>query len=78
MKKTPLTPEEIKEASDLFFEAFDIVSTRMPQGSTIEDTIKCMEHINKVASKLRQDKEAETRDKRFGFSPTELNHKLQL
>ena len=45
MKKTPLTPEEIKEASDLFFEAFDIVSTRMPQGSTIEDTIKCMEHI---------------------------------
>lgn len=70
MKKTPLTPEEINKASDLFFEAFNIVSARMPEGSTIEDTIKCMEQVNKVASKLRQDKEAKIRDERFGFAPT--------
>ena len=68
MNKTPLTPEEINEASDLFFEAFDIVSSRMPKESTVEDTIKCMEQVNKVASKLRQDLEAKLRDERFGFN----------
>ena len=68
MNKTPLTPKEIQEASDLFFEAFDIVSSRMPKESTVEDTIKCMEQVNKVASKLRQDLEAKLRDERFGFN----------
>ena len=68
MNKTPLTPEEINEASDLFFETFNIVSSRMPKESTVEDTIKCMEQVNKVASKLRQDLEAKLRDERFGFN----------
>ena len=74
MNKTPLTPKEIQEASDLFFEAFDIVSSRMPKGSSVEDTIKCMEQVNKVASRLRQNAEAKVRDERFGFRPLKAEY----
>ena len=39
----------------------------MPKGSSVEDTIKVMEQVNKVASKMRGDKEKEERDMRLGF-----------
>lgn len=72
MTKKPLTPEEITAASELFFEAFNIVDTRMPKGSKVEDTIKCMEEVKKIASVLRQKKEKDERDAKFGFNKTEF------
>jgi 3-methyladenine DNA glycosylase AlkC len=67
MKMDPLSPKEVSEAADLFFEAYNIVDSRMPQGSSVEDTIKIMEQVNKIASKLRSEKEKEERDARLGF-----------
>ena len=67
MKMDPLSPKEVKAAADLFFEAYNIIDSRMPQGSSVEDTIKIMEQVNKIASKLRSDKEKEQRDSRLGF-----------
>ena len=42
MKMDPFTPKEVEAAADLFFEAYNIVDSRMPQGSSVEDTIKFM------------------------------------
>ena len=67
MKMDPLSPEEVNEAADLFFETFNIIDSRMPKGSSVEDTIKIMEQVNKVASKLRSEKEKDERDMRLGF-----------
>ena len=68
MKMHPLTPEEITGAADLFFEAYAIVAGRMPKGSSVEDTLKCMEEVKKIASKLRHDKEKEEREHSLGFT----------
>ena len=67
MKMDPFSPKEVEAAADLFFEAYNIVDSRMPQGSSVEDTIKIMEQVNKLASKLRTEKEKEERDARLGF-----------
>ena len=67
MKMDPLSPEEVNAAADLFFETFNIIDSRMPKGRSVEDTIKIMEQVNKVASKLRSNKEKEERDMRLGF-----------
>lgn len=72
MNMNPLTEEEIKAASELFFDAFKIVSAQMPQGSSVEDTIKCMEEVKKIASHLRHQKEKQQRDLIFGFSKGEI------
>jgi hypothetical protein len=65
-----LTTEEITEAADLFFKSFNIIDKAMPKGSSIEDTLKVSDHVIKIASKLRQDREKEARDERFGFGKT--------
>lgn len=67
MKMDPFTPKEVEAAADLFFEAYNIVDSRMPQGSSVEDTIKIMEQVNKLASKLRSEQEKKERDARLGF-----------
>ena len=67
MKMDPFSPKEVEAAADLFFGAYNIVDSRMPQGSSVEDTIKIMEQVNKLASKLRSEKEKEERDARLGF-----------
>ena len=67
-KKTdPLSVDEMIAAADLFFPRFDIVHSRMPEGSSTEDTLKVMENIAKLGHKLRGDKEEEERLGRFGF-----------
>ena len=38
----------------------------------MEDTLKCMEEVKKIASTLRKEKEKEERDARFGFNKTEF------
>lgn len=66
-KKTdPLTPEEMTEAADQFFPLFDIIHSRMPSGSTAEDTLKVMEGCAKLGHKIRADKKQKKRN--FGFN----------
>ncbi len=52
-----LSVEEITKASDIFFPLFNTVSERMPDGSSVEDTLKVMENICQVAIKLRAEAE---------------------
>ena len=67
-KTDPLTPEEITKASDQFFPLFDIVHKRMPKSSTIEDTIKVMENVAKLAQKSRSEEREKAIKEKFGFN----------
>ena len=49
----PLTKEEMEDAAQQFFPLFNVVHTRMPDGSTIEDTLKVMETVSKLGHKTR-------------------------
>ena len=51
--KEPLTPEEVKAASDQFFPLFDIVYSQMPEDATITDTLDVMESVCKLAHQCR-------------------------
>ena len=66
----PLTPAEISEAADMFFECLGIVRQGMPEGSTTEETLKVMDHVEKLASKLRSDRRRDKITEKFGFSKT--------
>lgn len=70
-KQDPLTPEEMTEAADRFFPLLEIVSSRMPKGSTAEDTLKVMEACGKLAHQMRSEKLKKEHDERFGFVKTE-------
>ena len=67
-KGDPLTLEEIQEASDTFFPLFNEVHSRMPDGSTTEDTLKVMESVAKLGHKNRADKLLEEKSLAFGFN----------
>ena len=67
-KNAPLTVEEITEASDTFFPLFTIVYERMPGKSTVEDTLKVMENIAKLAQKSRAEKREKEVKEKFGFN----------
>ena len=66
MNSKPLTPEEVTQASEQFFPLFEIVRSRMPENSTIEDTLKVMETVCTLAHKIRAEKEMEALP--FGFN----------
>ena len=68
-KKTdPLSPAEVEAAADGFFELFDVVLSRAPEGTSIEDAIKLSESIFAYAHKRRNlAKESET-SAPFGFN----------
>jgi|TARA_B100001964_G_C13728975_1_gene377949 hypothetical protein len=63
MSEKSLTTEEVIKAADTFFPLYDVIHTRMPEGSTTEDALKVMETVCKLAHKLREEKETEA----FGF-----------
>jgi|TARA_B100000900_G_scaffold350124_1_gene316551 hypothetical protein len=67
-KTEPLTPAEMSEAADMFFECLGIVRDGMPEGSSVDDTLKVMEHVAKLATKLRNDRERDKLTEKFGFS----------
>jgi len=72
MNMDPFSSKEIKAATNAFFDTYDAVSLRMPKDSTVEDTLKVLEHITKTATRLRAKKEKDERDARLGFvKPTE-------
>jgi len=70
-KSDPLTLEEIKEASDVFFPLFNEVHARMPKGSTTEDTLKIMESVAKLGHKTRADRLLKEKSLAFGFNKKE-------
>ena len=73
-KKTdPLTVEEVTAASDTFFPLFNVVHSRMPEGSRTEDTLKVMEAIAKLGHKTRADVAEKKRKERFGFNKDDDN-----
>jgi hypothetical protein len=67
-KNAPLTIDEVKEANDIFFPLFNEVSTRMPKGASVEDTLKVMEAIAKLAHRERSKKREDKTKEKFGFN----------
>lgn len=68
MKPTdPLTVEEIKEASDVFFPLYTEVSKRMPLNSKVEDALKILETVCNLAHKQRATKD-DNKVGPFGFN----------
>lgn len=64
-KRKPLTLEEVKEAADQFFPLFEEVHSRMPKGSSTEDTLKVMEAVAKLGHHNRAER---PKEERFGFN----------
>ena len=50
----PLTPEEVQSAADKFFPLFEIVAEKMPENSSVQDTLDVMENVCKLAQSLRE------------------------
>lgn len=48
-----LTHEEVAAAADIFFPLFNEVHSRMPDGSTTEDTLKVMKNVVELGHKTR-------------------------
>lgn len=67
-KNDPLTLDELTEAANVFFPLFNEVHSRMPEGSTTEDTLKVMESVAKLGHKQRADKLLEEKSLAFGFN----------
>lgn len=67
-KNDPLTLEEITAAAEIFFPLFDVVHSRMPEGSKTEDTLRVMESVAKLGHKQRADKLLDEKTLKFGFN----------
>ena len=67
-KNDPLTHEEVSAAADIFFPLFNEVHSRMPDGSTTEDTLRVMESVAKLGHKQRADKALKEKSLAFGFN----------
>ena len=62
-KTAPLTVEEISKAADEFFPLFNEILSRMPDGSNVEDALKVMEKVARVAQRNRS-----TEREKFGVN----------
>ena len=67
-KGDPLTKDEVIAAANIFFPLFNEVHSRMPEGSTTEDTLKVMENVAKLGHKQRADRLLKERAIEFGFN----------
>ena len=67
-KNDPLTIEEVTEAAETFMPLFDVVYSRMPEGSSVKDCLSVMESVAKLGHKLRADKADEEKNLKFGFN----------
>ena len=70
-KNDPLSPAEVEAAADCFFELFDVVLKRAPEGTTIEDALKLCESIFAYAHKRRTLAKEEGVTAPFGFNKKE-------
>ena len=58
----PLTLEEVKELADKWFPILDEVHSRLPDWDSVEDTLKVMEHLSKLAgAEIAEKEKNETR-----------------
>ena len=72
-KKTdPLTAQEVAKAADIFFDLFDEVLAKAPEGTSIEDAIKLSESIFAYAHKLRAIDALENSSAPFGFNKKDV------
>ena len=72
-KKTdPLTVQEVAKAAGIFFELFDAVLDRCPEGTSIEDALKLSESIFAYAHKLRAIDLEENSSAPFGFNKKDV------
>ena len=67
-KNSPLTPDEMAKAADVFFPLYEIIKDRMSAKATTEDVLKVMENVAKLAHKFRADKREEEVKEKFGFN----------
>jgi len=71
-KKTdPLTKDEMQDAAKEFYELFSVVHAVMPDKTTVEDTLKIMENVAKLAQKKRADTREKELTEKFGFNKAE-------
>ena len=63
----PLTLDEVKEASDIFFPLLQHIDQRLPMNATMEDKLRVMESVCSLAQKLRMNKEEDSEGP-FGFN----------
>ena len=66
----PLTVEEMQDAAEHFVKLYKVVAKELPD-ATVEDIIKIMEPIGKLAHKKRADKKKSVGP--FGFNKGEKN-----
>tara|TARA_Y100000817_G_C16772814_1_gene506895 strand:- start:176 stop:409 length:234 start_codon:yes stop_codon:yes gene_type:complete len=62
----PLSKEEMEAAAEQFFPLFNVIHSRMPDFSKVEDTLKVMENVAKLAHKKRADDKKKAGP--FGFN----------
>lgn len=67
----PLAPAEVEAAAECFFELFDVVLSKAPEGTSIEDAIKLSESIFSYAHKRRVLAEEADPATLFGFNKKE-------
>ena len=53
-KDKPLSTEEVRAARDLFFSVYDVVKEKMPEDSSLDDTMKVMKEICELGHQLRK------------------------
>ena len=70
-KTDPLSPAEVEAAADCYFELSDVVLSRAPEGTSIEDAIKLSESIFAYAHKRRALAKEEGITAPFGFNKKE-------
>ena len=69
-KNDPLTVEEMTEAAETFMPLYRVVADELPN-ATVEDVLKVMESVAKLAHKRRADKLLDEKSLAFGFNKKE-------
>ena len=67
-----MTAQEVAKAADIFFDLFDEVLAKAPEGTSIEDAIKLSESIFAYAHKLRAIDALENSSAPFGFNKKDV------
>ena len=65
----PITVEDYKEVADDFFDKFNFVAERLPDGASAEDIIKIMQNLSGLVVKKR----AESKQGMIGFMKEECD-----
>jgi hypothetical protein len=61
-RNQPLTLEELREIADEWFPLFDEVHNRLPEWASVEDTLKVMDNLSKIAGAKVIEQERKDRD----------------